>query len=125
MVLSCSRICITVSTAALADVGWESHFISTRCADEGTPKPDPWMLNDLCEELGVMPQHAVMIGDTTHDLNMAAAAGAHSIGVSYGAHDAKDLQAQASIGLIHSGPELHELLLKLIKPNEGAEGRNG
>ncbi len=110
---------------ALAEVGWEPYFVSTRCADEGIPKPDPWMLNDLCEELGVKPERAVMIGDTTHDLNMASSAGTHSIAVSYGAHDASDLEAHASIGLIHSGPELHGLLRALINPNAAAEGRNG
>ena len=91
--------------------------MSTRCADEGAPKPDPWMLNDLCAELGVAQDRTVMIGDTTHDLGMASSAGAHSVGVSYGAHDGDALAEQASVGLIHSGQELHALLRSLIKTN--------
>jgi len=102
---------------ALEAAQWEQYFVSTRCADEGPPKPDPWMLNDLCAELGVAPDRTVMIGDTTHDLAMAASAGAHSIAVSYGAHDADALAQQASVGLIDSGQELHDLLLSLIKTN--------
>jgi len=102
---------------ALEAAQWEPFFISTRCADEGPPKPDPWMLNDLCAELGVAANRTVMIGDTTHDLAMAASAGAHSIAVSYGAHDADSLSEQASIGLINSGKELHDLLISLIKTN--------
>lgn len=110
---------------ALAEAQWGHFFISTRCADEGPPKPDPWMLNDLCAELGVAAERTVMIGDTTHDLGMAASAGAESIAVSYGAHDADALAAQASIGLMHSARELHALLLSLIDPNTGTKDRNG
>lgn len=72
--------------SALSRTDWAGHFITTRCADEGAPKPDPWMLRDICAELGVEPQRAVMIGDTTHDMMMARAAGAASVAVTYGAH---------------------------------------
>lgn len=104
---------------ALDDANWRPFFASTRCADEGAPKPDPWMLNDLCESMGVAPSNTVMIGDTSHDLNMAASAGTHSIGVTYGAHPRAELAALASIGMVDNANDLHALLMVLI----GEQGR--
>lgn len=74
---------------SLEQTGWRGRFVATRCADEGEPKPHPWMLNDLFEELAVEPSEAVMVGDTTHDLQMAQSAGCHAVAVSYGAHPGK------------------------------------
>jgi histidinol phosphatase-like enzyme len=45
------------------------------------------MLLELMRELGTEPDRTLMIGDTTHDLQLAANAGTPSIAVSYGAHD--------------------------------------
>jgi phosphoglycolate phosphatase len=78
---------------ALAQTGLARVFVTTRCADEGEPKPAPWMLLDICEELGVDPARAVIIGDTSHDVEMAHSAGAASVAVLYGAHDLPTLQA--------------------------------
>jgi phosphoglycolate phosphatase len=71
---------------ALESLDWRNKFVTTRCADQGEPKPHPWMLHDICEELGVKPHEALMIGDTTHDLGLAKNAGSPSVAVSYGAH---------------------------------------
>jgi hypothetical protein len=83
---------------ALAQMGWRSLFIDTRCADEGLPKPDPWMLRDLCESCSVDPSRALMIGDTTHDLGMAAALGTPCVAVTYGAHPRDALAGMVSRG---------------------------
>ncbi|MFK7963188.1 MAG: HAD-IA family hydrolase [Burkholderiaceae bacterium] len=91
-------------------MAWRRHFISTRCADEGTPKPHPWMLNDLIEEIGVSPEKTLMIGDTTHDLGMARAAGVRAIGVTYGAHPHELLKTEPSICLVDSVAELTEVV---------------
>ncbi|MCZ2720231.1 HAD-IA family hydrolase [Marinomonas sp. 15G1-11] len=64
-----------------------AYFQATRCADETKSKPDPLMLQELLDELGVAAKEAVMVGDTEYDLMMAKAIGMASIGVSYGAHD--------------------------------------
>lgn len=96
---------------ALEQTGWARHFLTTRCADEGAPKPDPWMLRDICEELGVDPARAVMVGDTTHDLGMARAAGAGAIAVTYGAHPRGELQAEPSLAMVDSIAELRATLL--------------
>lgn len=110
---------------ALAEIDWQHYFISTRCADEGIPKPDPWMLNDLCAEMGVPANRAVMVGDTSHDLSMAASAGAHGIGVSYGAHDGNDLKKHASVGVVDSAKELHGLLLSMLETQQATRKQNG
>jgi phosphoglycolate phosphatase len=73
---------------ALEHLSWGKKFVTTRCADQGEPKPHPWMLHDICQELDIKPQEALMIGDTTHDLGLAKNAGSPSVAVSYGAHSA-------------------------------------
>lgn len=99
---------------ALEQTGWSRHFVTTRTADEGAPKPDPWMLRDICEELGVPAAAAVMIGDTTHDLDMAGAAGTAAIGVTYGAHPRSELASRSPLGLVDNAAELSKLLLTRI-----------
>jgi phosphoglycolate phosphatase len=71
---------------AFAVSGLGPRFHASRCADECHSKPHPQMLEELMAELGVAPQATLMIGDTTHDLQMARNAGVASVGVSYGAH---------------------------------------
>jgi hypothetical protein len=63
-------------------------FAATRTADQTHSKPHPAMVLELIEELGADPQRTLVIGDTSHDLLMAASAGVASLGVTYGAHEA-------------------------------------
>ncbi len=69
--------------------GLGRRFHATRCADEGRPKPDPDMLLHLMDRLDVAPGHTLMIGDTTHDLELARNAGAAAVAVAYGAHGSR------------------------------------
>jgi phosphoglycolate phosphatase len=71
---------------ALDATGLRPWFEATRCADEGFAKPHPGMLLMLLEMTGVEPRRALMVGDTTHDLELAANAGIDAVAVSYGAH---------------------------------------
>ncbi|WP_116136441.1 HAD-IIIA family hydrolase [Trinickia diaoshuihuensis] len=71
---------------ALDEVRLTSVFDGTRCADETFSKPHPAMLHELTRELGQDLERTVMIGDTTHDLQMATNAGAAGVAVTYGAH---------------------------------------
>lgn len=71
---------------ALAATGLTPLFHATRCADEGHSKPHPGMLQKLLGALEVDRERALMIGDTTHDMEMARAAGVARVGVAYGAH---------------------------------------
>ena len=49
-------------------------------------KPHPDMLHNMMQELRFTPKDTVMIGDTTMDMRMGRSAGAHAIGVTWGAH---------------------------------------
>jgi len=78
---------------ALAATGVGPHFSASRCADETNPKPHPAMLLELMEELGSSKDQMLMIGDTSHDLEMARAAEVDSVAVTYGAHPEEGLRA--------------------------------
>lgn len=69
-----------------------SLFLTTRTADDAPSKPHPAMMDSILRELGVEPHEAVMIGDTSYDLQLAANAGVRSIGVSCGSHSEQSLQ---------------------------------
>jgi phosphoglycolate phosphatase len=92
---------------ALNTAGLMSLFDSTRCADETFSKPHPAMLQEITRELGQDMQRTVMIGDTTHDLQMAGNAGAAAIGVHYGAHPAHELEALSPMFGADSVSSLH------------------
>ncbi len=85
-------------------------FDATRTADETFSKPHPAMLHELMAELATPPARTVMIGDTTHDLQMARNAACPAIGVSYGAHDTAQLEPLAPVALVHSVAELRAFL---------------
>jgi phosphoglycolate phosphatase len=89
-----------------------STFDATRCADETFSKPHPAMLQELTRELGQDLRRTVMIGDTTHDLLMAANAGAAGIAVEYGAHPVEQLQACRPVFSAKDVPELHGWLVE-------------
>ncbi len=82
-------------------------FDGSRTADETAGKPDPRMLHELMREFGVEPERTLMIGDTTHDLQMALNAGCASVGVSYGAHEPDAFDALQPRCVVHSVAELH------------------
>jgi phosphoglycolate phosphatase len=75
----------------LAATGLAPFFDVTRTADEAFSKPHPAMLEYILEMTDVAASRAVMIGDTTHDLQLAINAGTASLALSYGAHPLKDL----------------------------------
>ena len=95
---------------ALNSVDLKGMFDGTRTADETASKPDPMMLLELMAEFGVAPQRTLMIGDTTHDLQLAVNAGAASIGVSYGAHDPVAFDAFPVLHVAHSVADLNAWL---------------
>ena len=95
---------------ALNTSGLMSLFDSTRCADETFSKPHPAMLQEITRELGQDMKRTVMIGDTTHDLQMATNAGAAAIGVHYGAHPVHELEALSPLFGADSVTTLHQWL---------------
>jgi phosphoglycolate phosphatase len=95
---------------ALQAVELRGLFDATRTADETAGKPHPRMLHELMAELGVAPERVLMIGDTTHDLQLALNAGCASVGVSYGAHEPAAFEDLKPRFVAHSVPELHAWL---------------
>jgi len=87
-------------------------FDATRCADETFSKPHPAMLQELTRELGQDMRRTVMIGDTTHDLQMAFHAGASGISVHYGAHPPHELQVLNPLYAAETVQDLHHWLLE-------------
>ena len=96
---------------ALHAVELKGAFDGSRTADETAGKPSPLMLQELMREFGVDPARTLMIGDTTHDLQMALNAGCASVGVSYGAHEPAAFHDLKPLYVGHSVPALHEWLL--------------
>lgn len=97
---------------ALSETGLAPFFDTTRCADEGFSKPHPGMLEAVMEAVAAEQETTLMIGDTTHDLEMARAAGVASVGVTYGAHERKALTACEPVALIDDIRLLHNWLLQ-------------
>ncbi len=95
---------------ALAHHGIAGSFTATRCADEGLPKPHADMLLRLMEEVGAAPRETLMVGDTTHDLELARNAGAAALAVAYGAHSSAGLQRHGPLATVHSVAELRTWL---------------
>src|ERR671935_198135 len=83
---------------------------ASRCADETQPKPHPAMLLELMAELGVNAENALMIGDTSHDLEMARAAGVDALAVTYGAHQETGLRACGPRDCVASVVQLRQWL---------------
>lgn len=95
---------------ALNAVALQGLFNGSRTADETAGKPSPLMLQELMREFDVKPERTLMIGDTTHDLQMALNAGCASVGVSYGAHEPAAFDTLKPLFVAHSVAELHEWL---------------
>lgn len=91
---------------ALQDSGLQPFFHLSRCADEGFPKPHPDMLLYLMDRLAVPPERTLMIGDTSHDMEMARSACVTGLAVTYGAHEEAALRACGPAACIASFPEL-------------------
>lgn len=90
----------------LAQNALTTLFHATRCGDEGHPKPHPDMLLHLMDRLCVLPHETLMIGDTTHDLELAHNAGAAGLAVAYGAHSLEGLARRAPLATVQSIAEV-------------------
>ena len=100
----------------LQESGLEKRFLATRCADETASKPNPSMIHELLDELGVEAEQALMIGDTEYDLQMARNAGTRALAVSYGVHSRERLLQYRPVACVDSIGELHEWLLTPHSP---------
>ena len=95
---------------AFGRVELKGVFDGSRTADETAGKPNPLMLIELMREFGVAASRILMVGDTTHDLQMAVNAGCPSVGVSYGAHEPAAFANLKPLRIAHSIADLSSWL---------------
>ena len=87
-------------------------FKLARCAHEVASKPNPQMLVEILEATQTPAQHALMIGDSIHDMEMARNAGVQAIGVTYGVHSAERLQVAKPTHIVDSLTQLRRFLFR-------------
>ncbi len=95
---------------SLSELGLARYFSSWRCADQCTPKPAPDMLTELMGEFDVDASQMLMIGDTTHDLQMAGNAMVTALAVCHGAHSRESLEAMRPLACVGDTGELSQWL---------------
>lgn len=77
--------------------GLERCFVTRQVADDHPSKPHPSMIHAALDEAGVDAGEAVMVGDTSYDMDMARAAGIAGLGVSWGYHAPEALKNAVSV----------------------------
>lgn len=96
--------------ACLDKHGIKNFFVTLQTADRHPSKPHPAMLEKALAEAGVQPAQAVMVGDTTFDIDMAEAAGVRAIGVAWGYHEPEELLAAGARGVARTMDQLEEMI---------------
>jgi len=91
---------------ALQNSKMAHYFHITRTADKTASKPDPTMLHEIMEELEVDAMRTLMVGDTTHDLQMAINAGVASLAMTHGAHPPEELMALQPLAMLDDFEDL-------------------
>ena len=94
--------------SVLADTQLGGYFHALRGADQAVSKPHPLMLEQILDELKISPMDAVMVGDSSYDLEMAHAIGMPRIGVTYGVHDAVKLSRHQPLALLDDIRQLRQ-----------------
>ncbi|CAM4327468.1 hypothetical protein F901_01493 [Acinetobacter dispersus] len=98
----------------LAQTNSDEIFDITRAASETKSKPDPLMLQEILAEMDVTADRAVMVGDTSYDLEMAQNLDMPSIGVSYGVHSIETLLQYQPLAIAHNVQDLHKALQSVL-----------
>lgn len=107
--------------AVLDREGWRGLFSTIQTADTNPSKPHPGMVLRAMSEVAALPGETLMVGDTTFDIDMARAAGAHAIGVSWGYHDPRALSDCGAHAMIDSFDDLPGTIDRLLAAKRVAE----
>ena len=99
-----------------SNTGFGEFFVASRCADESRSKPHPAMVYELLDELHADAHEALVVGDTSFDLEMASRAGVDRVGVSWGAHDGASLQKYQPLAVLEHFHELLPLVGGTLRP---------
>ncbi len=100
--------------AVLACHGLTDRFVTVQTADTAPGKPNPDMVLRASAETGIDPAATVVIGDTAHDVAMARAAGARSIGVTWGYHQRAMLRSAGADTLVDQFTAVPGTVLSLL-----------
>lgn len=93
-------------THILETYGFAPDFIVSRTADDCPSKPHPAMVTECCDETGMNPADAIVIGDAVYDMQMAKAAGAKAVGVAWGYASVDELLAAGADAIAHHPNDL-------------------
>lgn len=104
----------------LRDTGTAHLFCATRCADEAYSKPHPRMLEDILDQTGLGATQALMVGDTTYDMQMARHASMDSLAVTYGVHGRELLVEHGPLACLDSFSEVYAWLQQTSSPSSAA-----
>ena len=107
--------------STLAGHNLKGMFASLQTADEAHGKPHPEMLFKAMSDTGAEAAMTIMIGDTTYDMEMAKSAGTLAVGVTWGYHEAAELQSSGADRIVESFADLPRVLAALL--DEKAGGR--
>lgn len=86
--------------------GFDKYFVVGRTADDCPSKPHPAMVTECCDETGIRPEETLVIGDAIYDMQMAKAAGAKAVGVSWGYASVGELKEAGADAVIHHPSEI-------------------
>lgn len=95
-------------------------FEITRAASETKSKPDPLMLAEILAFTGVKAEHAIMVGDTSYDLEMARNIAMPRVGVSYGVHTPAVLQTFNPLAIADDVASLDQFLNQQVNASDVA-----
>jgi phosphoglycolate phosphatase len=99
---------------ALERFGWQQYFRTVQTADKAPSKPHPGMILQALGEAGVKAEDAIMVGDTSYDMEMACAAGVRAVGVSWGYHRPDRLREAGAWRVVNDIGELRDCLLEWV-----------
>lgn len=101
--------------ATLERFALQDYFATLQTADDAPSKPHPGMVERAIAETGATPTATVVIGDTTFDVEMAVAAGATALGVSWGYHEVSDLHAAGARCVLDDFDEVDQAVASALE----------
>jgi len=92
--------------------GFSKAFFVSRTSDDCPSKPHPAMVTECCDVAGIEPKDTIVIGDAIYDMQMARAAGAKALGVSWGYGQTADLWTHGAHAVADHPSEIPDLIIK-------------
>lgn len=87
-----------------------ARFVSLQTADRHPSKPHPSMVEHAIADAGAAPETTIVVGDTSFDMAMAAAAGAAGIGAAWGYHEPEELIEAGAVAIAERPLDVLEVI---------------